>query len=463
MKVFLIRKLCNAEYKFLVPTLRNFFSTLIFSICRLSICGLSCAAFSAEDFFADISTTKPTSENKESSFQHLAFVQQKIKYGLNTPDSTLPFSRDSEGISQIRTDIYAEAENSFSEIISLKIAGKIELDLYEWENGNGHFRSHAHTLLKDAYFDFTFSNGHWLRTGHQLFSWGESESLSVIDILSPRDLREFGQTELQDIREQVPALLYSFPFLDGKLNLVSTYDAGHNRYASENEEFYPNIIFSELPFSITQEDPDKPFEVALKYDKQFNGGDFSFLLAEVNDNEFAFSLPNEEATTITQTQERVNIIGLSVNKVWGSWLFKSEFARYFNQAVNTDAGFFISDQDRGVVGVEYSGINQWFFSYELSAADNKHTHPLINEDSSEPGHSLHIRYTSSDERFQQDLWYFDLLDNQGKITRWDINYEWSDSLTTGMTVVIYEAGAQESLLHPFAQHDSLNMSFKYYF
>jgi hypothetical protein len=133
--------------------------------------------------------------------------------------------------------------------------------------------------MKNAFVDAVLDNGQWWRVGHQVFAWGESESMSISDVLSPYDVREFGQTEIRDIREPIPAVLYSFPVNDHKFSIVATSHARANRYADRGQEFYPYSRFDDLGLVRKEEDPDKEWELAFRYERNLNGSDFSVVAA----------------------------------------------------------------------------------------------------------------------------------------------------------------------------------------
>jgi len=342
--------------------------------------------------------------------------------------------------------------------------------LKDKSNNEGSWESHnERLLLRDAFVDLTVFKDHWLRLGHQLFSWGDSESLAILDVLSLRDQREFAQAQLRDLREQVPALLYSIPTFNGKLNFVATYHAGHNRYADEDDEFYPYIRLKNTGLRLRRQDVDNEFEYALKYDRQFNGGDLSILIADVNNNDFSLAPSSTSNQELALTQERVGIAGLSANRVFGSLLLRGEIAHRFNQPVSYGNGFYETDQTRGALGLEYSGINDWIFSYEINYLENRSTPEELGLSGdtqpldAKPGHTVNIRHTALNDRFQQNFWYFKFIDDQGKVYRWDINYDWSDTLEFGLTTIFYDVDRQSSVFFPFRNHDSVNLSIKVHF
>lgn len=92
-------------------------------------------AFANDDFFADIEVSDDVPENLNSNWLYKGFVQQKFKYGIDTPDTDYGFERSREGLSQVRTDVFAELSGSINDAVSLQLSGKVEVDALQWENG----------------------------------------------------------------------------------------------------------------------------------------------------------------------------------------------------------------------------------------------------------------------------------------------------------------------------------------
>jgi hypothetical protein len=418
----------------------------------------------AEDFFSDIAIETEEPSKGDSRFNSKGYIQQKLKYGIGEPDLNFPFDRQEAGLAQAQTDLFYELSFAFSSNVKAQLSAKAELDWLQWQEGEQEWQlNHERVFLKDAYLDANFDNGHWLRIGHQVFAWGESEGLAISDILAPNDMREFGQAELRDVREHVPALMWSFPALGGTLNWVGTWDAGTNRYASEDEEFYPYIAFRNTGLNIETLDPEEQWELALKYDYKFNGGDLSIVAADTNNNEATIHSLNFETPLIELRQERVRMLAISINRAKNSWLFKGELGRYWDQAVFEGATLAPRyDQWRGMGGAEFSGWNHWRLSYEFNFIyqDEDSEIDAGNRDASQLGHVASIRHDALKERLNQQLWLIKLLEDNGSVIRYDLSYDMNDSLEIASALVLYDNTDRESQLYAFRHHDTFNVSLK---
>jgi hypothetical protein len=296
-----------------------------------------------------------------------------------------------------------------------------------------------------------------------VFAWGEAEGLAITDILATADVREYGQAELRELREPIPAVFYSMPIANSKLSLVGTWKAGHHRYAETDEEFYPFMTLKTFGLVPISTRPEKEWEAAIKLEQTFNGSDISFVLADINDNEWTVVPPTPAfPTRIDLQQARVRVAAGSANRVMGSWQIKSELGLHRDKlSLQMDGQLHKHDQWRAMLGAEYSGINNWLFSVEIDAAHNEMKSAVENE--GELGVVAHLQQQAFNERLTQHLWFFNLLEDNGQIGRWDLEYEWRDNWAFALAVVIYRNDAAISQLYPFRHNDSFNASVTMHF
>lgn len=435
-------------------------TTLKLCFALVSMAAVVVNASATEDFFGDISVdAKSPVENEKTVLK--GFVQQKLKYGTRGTNTLFDHERVDAGPVQVRTDLFAELGGDLNDTWKYRLSAKAEINYLEWQDNQQNYGLQEKRLfLRDAFLDASFDNGHWLRLGHQIFAWGKSESISISDVLAPTDQREFGQAELQDIREQIPAVMYQLPAFGGKVSAILTYDAGTNRYANRQSEFYPFVALKNSGLNLNQLSTKNKYEYVLKYDYQLNGGDFSFVLADINDNDLVFNGLQDDQLNLSQ--ERLSVASGVFNKVAGPWLLKSELAYYANQALNMGFEHTHVDQIRGMVGAEYSGIINWRFSGELNIVANQTDSETLPSDNDEPGYTLHAQYTGLNNKLDQHLWLIALPGADGQVLRWDLNYDWSDSWAFSAGVVLYEADV-DALLSPYNGSDTVNISAKYLF
>ena len=416
------------------------------------------SSLQAQDFFDTIEVDTNTTE-QISTISTRAFILNKWKYGLNTPDDRYAFERNNKGLSQWQTDGFVELKLKQNATWRYQLSAKIEVDWWQWHNGEGEFTiNHERLLLKDAFVDGHFDSGTWLRFGHQVFAWGESEGLTVSDVLSPSDLREFGQAELRDLREPVPALLLSQQIGQAYLSLIATYDAGLNRYADANEEYYSLIAVKDTNTTIRHNKPDNLSEWALRFEYSVNGSDLSLVAADINSNEYTLQQSDQG---LMLSQNRVSVLAASFNRAHGNILWRGELGHYWNQHVFQADGLSIKDnQLRLAAGFDYNGWHDWKLTYELNTLVAQHAQTHHNPDF---GHVLNLSHSAINEKLQQQLWLQSLVQDNGRVLRYDISYNYNDHWQYGLKLVLYENSVPRSQLFPFRQHDTINFSVNYNF
>lgn len=424
-----------------------------------AICStLVAEAKAQEDFFSDIEVSSTKTEKAQNPLR--GFIKQSLHYGLQSPEASYGFERNQQGLEQVRTQFFLEHQNNFTQQISLSLSAKAEWDAMHWQaNELTWAKDTPDVHLKDAYIDWLPQSGHWLRIGKQVFAWGESESLSITDVLSPNDQRVFGQAERQDLREHIPAAMYSLPALTGKLSLITSYQAGTHRSARSRDSFYPYLPFKNSDLKLIEKKPNSQWEYALKYDYHYNGGDLSLVIADTQSNEVFLQQDALNPTRVYLQQINTQILALSANRALGNWLLKTEWGINQNHATNVGLNLVKHDQLRAMLGLEYSAINNWLFRYEATLTESvSKPHALPSNLQSQTGQSLHIQHSAFNERLQHNLWLMDLHGNNGRIVRWDIQYDYTDNWAFSAAVVLYDNSAGDSVLYPYRHNDTLNMA-----
>lgn len=428
---------------------------------------------SSDSFFDEIHVyhQPDTSEKIHNKF----YLQQKVSLGVDIPDQEYGVYRNYRGLRQFQTDLYAEIRQDMGSSSYYVFSGQYEInfkDQYRRREGTEPWVTLSSLfILKDAYVDILFDNDQWLRVGNQLFAWGESETLPIIDILSLRDQRDLAQSKLDDIRQQVPALMYSVPALDGRVELISTYHARYDRYERKGGEFYPWASLG-LNHHFTVARPKNDWEYALKYDGHIYGADVVFVIADTNTNELYVNGSSSRPNTLILSQERVSILGASINYVLSKWLLKGEVGLNWNQPVNIDDQFYEEDQLRFMLGFERSIAHNWLMRYEMmgivTPLNNKE--PQYNNNIRKVpmgvealGHTIHFQTRHWNNRVIQDVWLFDLLGDNGQMVRWDLHYDWFDAVSLTSSLIVYSSQDNDQVLYPYRNNDTLNLSVKYSF
>lgn len=322
-----------------------------------------------------------------------------------------------------------------------------------------------------AFLDVTF--------GRQIIAWGLVDSLTVLDVLNPRDNREPGLVDLEDMRLPVTATRLDCFFSDFQLQLAALHEIRFHkepRFGSEFHYYAETANFSgaknQLGF-LTEDLPahggaNTEFGVALK--GFFSGWDAALHYADVYEDAAHYADPSSlsSSTPTRRKHALLKLLGAGVNVAAGSWLVKGELAqvrglRFFGNERNhsrNDAAF----------GVEYSGITDVTLGAEA-------LYQHLNEFDELPQNSL----TASVEReivqsllswrqdFLQQTLHFNLLlfqlgrtGDKGGSRRVGFDYDWSDGLTVGGGLLAYTSGSS-AIARQFDPNDRLFAQLSYAF
>lgn len=420
-----------------------------------------------EDFFQSIQTARPAPASESTrTWDYRAYVQQIFKYGWQAPPASDGLERNRPGFSQVKTIAFWEGQDDWNGHAGWQLSAQGENEWYLWDENSARWTSHNSALrLRDAFVDLTFADDVWLRGGHQILAWGQSEGMVITDVLSPQDLREPGQAELQDVREQVPALLASVPLGRTKATAVITYAAGANRYADAGDAFDFFARYRQLGLTIAESDPTSEWEYALKLDYQFHGGDLSLVTARVNDNNLSLQNLAPQTGALNLGQQRQTVVGVALNRALGNWLLKGEAAHWSHVAVpaRTAPSWPTHAQTRAMAGVEYSGWEDATLSLEFNGAHTEGHSPDLAVGDKEAGYVARLRHTMHNERIAQQWWLMKLANEEAFLGRWDLALDWSDHWTFSVGAVVYRISEKKSLFYPVRHNDSLNVSAKYSF
>lgn len=415
-----------------------------------------------EDFFSTIEVN--SLQQEESNLSFWGSIEQEARYGTSSPRA--PFSRQQSALSTAKTSAFGELKIEGGERFlgmaannHWQLSIKAETNWVKWQNNEQSLTpNHSQLFLKDAYFDTRLNNGTWLRLGHQIITWGESEGLPIADIIAPQDSRAPGQAQLRDIREQVPAVRINVPFGSSELELVSTYQAGSNRLASKDEPFYPYILLDESGQKFKQVDPHNHWEWAAKFKYSFNGGDIALIAGDINDNSYSPKALIDDQLVLQQA--RVTTLATVLNKTINEWLVKGEAGAYWNQPVQSTSSY-TTDQLRVMAGLEYSGWQNWRLSAEINGILNRDSPK--QDDNSQAGYVVRLGHDAYNERLNTQLWVLNITGDLGSVIRWDTRYALSDNWEVTAGVTLYDSSNPFSPYEIFKDNDDIALSVKYSF
>ena len=207
-----------------------------------------------------------------------------------------------------------------------------------------------------------------IKLGKQIVAWGVANSSRVVDVLNPTDSREFGMTDLEDIRLPITMTKLDYFLGDFKLEAVAVHQIEFNKSPPFGSDYNPStqIITEVIPESSSENT-----EYGLALIGTFSGWDASLHWAQYFDDSSHFKItkitiiPGVGAVpTLEQRHSRLTMGGATLSIPSGNFLWKAEAAKLQGMefALVTDKTFSRTD---ALVGTEYSGWSDTSLTLEF--------------------------------------------------------------------------------------------------
>jgi len=163
-------------------------------------------------------------------------------------------------------------------------------------------------------------------------------------------------------------------------------------------------------------------------------------------------------------------LGLAANWVDGAWLLFGEVGLHLDKAVrpNDDAffrqvdGWDEKDQFLSVMGVEYDGFRNLLLTFELDNVHTRNHDVFMQAGQDQVSLGARLFWTALNERLQVLAVWNEFSDDEGRVSRVSVDYNWSDKLDLGLLWVDYSSD-RESLFYDYRNNDVLQLQLRYNF
>ncbi|MDH5559565.1 MAG: hypothetical protein OEY59_01760 [Deltaproteobacteria bacterium] len=437
-----------------------------------------------------------SSGDGKSLFSLNGFVKEELNYS---------FAQEEPDFSKIRTTL--NLKMNFRTFDAWKLVFNLNsfYDASYSKRGRDNFTPETletyenETEIRDFYFEGPISDWLRIKSGNQVIAWGQSDVGQIIDMANPRDLRELGMVDLEDARLPVVATKFTSSVSSIELNLVAIHQIKPNKVATKGSEFDPlaglrsqaDILDEEVPVSGNENT-----EYLFRYLQHFNGGDFSFVWADVFDDAFYLDFYRLDLSgtmpkvSLVPRHKRIKSVGVGGNLVSGSFLFKGElaqiagknfmrndqFAQIMALKLNPQNQQTVFNEDSRAVstvsektlaklmlGVEYSGITDVTVSFEglydqiLDYEDN------LMDNESNLMFSMMVSLAAMNDLFHSRLFFVHFSDDNGNALRLNVDYNVMDALNVEGGIMLYIEGKEDGFVYPVKDSDRLIASIKYSF
>lgn len=327
--------------------------------------------------------------------------------------------------------------------------------------------------------------------GRQIVAWGEGDALSPLDVVNPRDNREPGLADLDDLRLAVLATRIGWFRGPHRIEVMGVHESYFGEFAPPLAEYSPFralIARDDIPPAIGDLIRSKDFRyrhIPDRWDAKAQGWlgrwiykgegvDFGLHVASVLDRRGVVRIPNLAAAlqndriTIDLDHLRYTVAGLSGATTTGNWLFKWELVTEWDKAFNTgDANAEFNplmppqirvargDLATGMLGITWTGVT------DLNVAFEGQQSVFIDEPgdvllpATEPILALRGQYQLLDQRLtiSAAATMIGLTARYGGLARAEALYEFAQGWKAGAGYITYYTG-DDDVFGPFSAFDA---------
>ena len=289
-----------------------------------------------------------------------------------------------------------------------------------------------------------------VKIGKQIVAWGVANSLRVVDVLNPADNREFGMTDLEDVRLPIAMTKLDYYVGDLKLEAVAVHEIKFNKAAPFGSDFNssPLKIKEIVPESSTENT-----EYGLAVFGTFSGWDASLHWAQYFDDTPHFKItkvtfiPGLGAVPILeQRHSRLTMGGATLSIPSGNFIWKAEAAKLQGMEFALVAVKTFSRTDV-LVGSEYSGWSDTSLTLEFGV---QHLNDFDVKLEESPDSQLEDRIATT-VSFMQDYinqtLHLSLVGmmigksgQDGGLNRMSLEYDVMDAFSVTGGVMLYQPG-----------------------
>ena len=304
--------------------------------------------------------------------------------------------------------------------------------------------------IREFYLEGTLFGSLDIRLGSQILVWGTSDSLRVIDVLNPTDNREYGMTDLEDVRIPLPMTRIDYYFGSYKLQTVAVHQIKFNKSAPPGSDYNPTK--TEIK-EVVPESTAENTEYGLSLYGTFSGWDASIHWAQYFDDEAHLMITDMNfvsgvglVPSFEYRHNRLTMSGIALSITSGNYIWKAEAANFWGREFNNikDKKFTTTEI---LLGTEYSGWSDTSLSIESGV---KHLNEFDQILEVEPDYQLEDRIATT-VNFMQDYYNQTLhlqflgtmigeWGDDGGLNRVSLEYDVMDAFSIKGGVMIYQSG-----------------------
>lgn len=350
------------------------------------------------------------------------------------------------GLSRLRHRLNLQLDLSLPRDWKARVAGFAFYDAAYRIRGRGGFTGDVRSQYESEYdFQEVWVLGRLfedvdVKLGRQIVNWGRSDTIRILDILNPLDLREPGRADIEDLRRPVTMARVDTFLGNWSLTAVAVPELRFSQNPVPGSDFFPAAT------SLPERPPDESFDNtgwAGSLTGLFQGWDVSLQAARYwDDQPHAVGAPG--APTHFE-HARLWMVGSGGNTTAGAWLFKYELG--FFDGLEFFAATDSKSRLDALAGVEYYGIDDTAIAVEAASRHLFDYQPgmgLTPDFAERNAEEIALRYTADflNARLHATILgvLFGWRAQQGSAVRLSLDYDLRDALVLSAGMVLYQSG-----------------------
>lgn len=423
-------------------------------------------------------------ETRERLIRLPGWLQQRAVYNYAYPEPEAD-ATDHRGWSSLRAEFAPAVELRFSRDWKARISGRFRYEPIFALNGHDNYTSEyvddreAEAELWDAFVEANPIQGLSVKLGRQIVMWGTSESLRVTDILNPLDYREPGVTDIENMRLPLAMTRLDYTWRQLTLSGIAIHEFRPSKLPVMGSDFYFND--QAMPHAYEPEDTLENTGYALSLTARLTGWDLSLYYADIYANlpylimsrgPLIVQQPLQEPVLVPADYEnwysRIKMYGAAMTAAYKKWLLKLE-AAYFQGNCYFNVPNEEKDLLNTLIGLEYSGFRDTLITVEYSVqhifdyeAQMQQFPDRVEEYENQAALRISRDYMRDTLHVLATVILMDDHGDDGWLARLQLEYDWTDNLSTALGGVVYGA-AEDGRYAALKDNDRLFALIRYSF
>jgi hypothetical protein len=249
----------------------------------------------------------------------------RAHYAYRTPPAAYAFTRRRPGWTSHRMSLRLEARTPLGSRAQAVAGVRLSHEAARLDAPSA-----AEARADEVFIDLQPVDRWRLKLGQQLLPLGASDYFQLQDVMSPRDLRILGATDLRDARLPVWATRVSHERERSAIELIVRHRFQADRHGAPGSDFDPAIALGGLDRAVLAAAPRlwRHPDAAVRWQASQPWGDVQALWARVVGPGLVLAGVQGERPLLGH--QHSSLWGAGGNLVTGDWVFKGEYARRAN-------------------------------------------------------------------------------------------------------------------------------------